>query len=62
VAGKQLPAGVAFAANSAAIVGVLTNPAGPALTLIAPTGAEAPTPNALNAAVRDMTVLVSCWE
>jgi hypothetical protein len=62
VAGKQLPAGVAFAATSTAIVGILTNPAGPALTLFAPTGAEAPTPNALNAAVRDMTVLVSCWK
>lgn len=62
VAGKQLPAGVAFAATSTAIVGILTNPAGPALTLLAPTGAQAPTPNALNAAVRDMTVLVSCWE
>ena len=60
--GKDLPAGVAFAASASALAGVLTDPQGPALTLAAATGGEAPTPNALNAAARDMTVLVSCWE
>jgi hypothetical protein len=60
--GKDLPAGVAFAASSSAIAGILTNPQGPALTLGAATGAETPTHDALTARVRDMTVLVSCWE
>ncbi len=62
VGGKQLPPGVAFAASAPALTGVLTNPQGPALTVSAATGGEAPTADALNAAVRDMTVLVSCWE
>ena len=60
--GKDLPEGVAFAASSSAIAGILTNPQGPALTLAAATGAETPTHDALTAMVRDMTVLVSCWE
>ena len=60
--GKHLPAGVAFAVSAATLAEVLTQPQGPALTLAAASGAEDPTPDALNAALRDMTVLVSCWE
>ncbi|MEI6800599.1 MAG: serine protease [Pseudomonadota bacterium] len=60
--GKQLPPGVAFAASALAIARILTNPQGPALTLLAATGGETPTPDALTAAARDMTVLVSCWD
>lgn len=60
--GKDLPAGVAFAVTAKEIAGVLTNPQGPALTLASATGQAAPTRDALHAAMRDMTVLVSCWE
>lgn len=61
-AAKQLPAGVAFAVSASALTELLTNPAGPALMLSAATGAQKATPDALNAAARGMTVLVSCWE
>ena len=61
-AAKQLPQGVAFAASAGALTQLLTNPAGPALTLNAAAGAGKATPDALNAAARGMTVLVSCWE
>lgn len=59
---RQLPAGVVFAVSSAALSEALTQSQGPALTLAAATASNAPTPDALNAALRDMTVLVSCWE
>ena len=62
IGGKQLPPGVAFAASSAELTAVLTNPQGPALTLLAASRAQAPTQDALMAAARDMTVLVSCWD
>lgn len=61
-AAKQLPAGVAFAASASALTQLLSNPAGPALMLIAATKTDKATPDALNAAARGMTVLVSCWE
>ena len=59
---KQLPPGVAFAASSTALTQILTNPQGPALTLNAETAPAKATPDALNAAARGMTVLVSCWK
>ena len=58
-AAKQLPDGVAFAANAAALSAALT-----ANGLI-PTNASAPaplSPDAMAATARGMTVLVSCWE
>lgn len=61
-AGKDLPAGVAFAISATALARVLNHPQGPALQIAAPTAAAAPTANALHRARRDMTVLVSCWE
>ena len=60
-AAQQLPPGVAFAASGAALTQLLTNPQGPALTLKAASSAAKATPDALNAAARGMTVLVSCW-
>ena len=60
--GKELPAGVAFAASAGAIAQVLAKAQSPTLTLTAAQGGVAPNPDVLNAAVRDMTVLVSCWE
>lgn len=61
-AARELPPGVAFAATAAALTQVLTNPQGPALTLSAQSSTEKATPDALNAAARGMTVLVSCWD
>ncbi|MGV8987085.1 MAG: serine protease [Cypionkella sp.] len=61
-AARQLPPGVAFAATSAALAQLLTNPQGPALTLNAALPGARATPDALNAAARGMTVLVSCWK
>ena len=58
---KELPPGVAFAVSAAALTEALTNPKGPALTLIAQTTTDKATPDAFNAAARGMTVLVSCW-
>ena len=58
--GKQLPDGVAFAASATAIAGVLAKAQG--LTLTAANGGGALTGDAQTAAVRDMTVLVSCWD
>ena len=58
---KELPQGVAFAASAVSLTQLLTNPAGPALTLDAQASAEKATPDAINAAARGMTVLVSCW-
>jgi hypothetical protein len=60
--GKQLPAGVAFAASAAAIAQVLSKVPGLALTTSGAQGAQTPTPETMNAAVRDFTVLVSCWD
>lgn len=60
--GKELPAGVAFAVSAAALTQILTDPQGPALVLAAPAGTRKATPDALNAAARGMTVLVSCWQ
>ena len=60
--GKQLPAGVAFAASAGAIAQVLAKAQSPTLMLTAAQGGLAANPDVLNAAVRDMTVLVSCWE
>lgn len=60
-AAQQLPPGVAFAASAAALTQVLSNPKGPALTLVAQGSTDKATPDALNAAARGMTVLVSCW-
>ena len=56
---KQLPDGVAFAASAAALSASLTAKG------IIPTAASSrvePTPNALAAKARGMTVLVSCWD
>lgn len=61
-AAKELPPGVSFAAASAALTQLLTNPQGPALTLNAAAGGAKVSPNVLNASARGMTVLVSCWE
>lgn len=61
-AAQVLPPGVAFAASAAALTQLLANPAGPAIALAAPGGDSKVTPDALNAAARGMTVLVSCWE
>jgi hypothetical protein len=58
-AGKQLPAGVAFAASASALTTLLT-PQG--LTLNAAVDGTAATPDALAKEARGMTVLVSCWE
>jgi hypothetical protein len=58
---KELPPGVVFAASASALTQILTNPQGPALTLNAGSGGTKETPDALNAAARGMTVLVSCW-
>ena len=58
---KDLPPGVAFAASAAMLTQMLTNPQGPALTLATPAALQKVTPDALNAAARGMTVLVSCW-
>ena len=58
-AAKQLPDGVTFAVSAAALAAVLTAKG------LAPTTAAAAdqaTPDALAAAARGMTVLVSCWE
>ncbi|MBI1171281.1 peptidoglycan-binding protein [bacterium] len=60
--GRDLPPGVVFAATAAELSQVLTDPQGPALTLKAAMPAAKATPDALNAAARGMTVLVSCWE
>lgn len=58
--GKDLPQGVAFAASAPAILAALI---GAGLTLTAEeVAAGQPTPDALNAMARGMTVLVSCWE
>ncbi len=61
-AAQQLPKGVAFAMTSAALTQLLTNTTGPGMTLNAATPGPKATPDALNAAARGMTVLVSCWE
>jgi S1-C subfamily serine protease len=61
-AAQQLPPGVAFAASGAALTQLLTNPQGPALKLKAALPGAKATPDALNAAARGMTVLVSCWQ
>ena len=60
-AAQQLPPGVVFAASGAALTQILTNPQGPALTLKAAMPGAKATPDALSAAARGMTVLVSCW-
>ena len=57
--GRQLPQGVAFAASASALTTVLT---GKGLTIVAATATTEATPDALAAAARGMTVLVSCWE
>ena len=59
--GKELPAGVGFAATAGALSAALTDPTG-ALVLQPATSTEKATPDALSAAARGMTVLVSCWE
>ena len=58
-AARQLPKGVAFATSAGALAAALTEQ-GLLPTTAAP-GAE-PTPDALAAKARGMTVLVSCWE
>lgn len=57
--GRQLPEGVAFAASASALTMLLT---GHGLTLAASTATSQATPDAMTAAARGMTVLVSCWE
>ena len=57
-AARQLPDGVAFAANAPALAAALT---ARGVTPIAATGGQL-TPDALSARARGMTVLVSCWE
>ncbi|NBZ88934.1 serine protease [Stagnihabitans tardus] len=61
-AGKELPGDVGFVATSATLSQVLADPAGGALILTPATATGKATPDALNAAARGMTVLVSCWE
>ncbi len=56
---KQLPQGVAFAASADELMTTLT---AHGLTPAASTGTNQATPDALNAAARGMTVLVSCWQ
>ena len=58
-AAKLLPAGVAFAASAQAITAALTTQGLMPLSAVA--GGK-PTPDALSATARGMTVLVSCWE
>ena len=57
--GRQLPAGVGFAASASALTMLLT---GQGLTLAASSASTPATPDALAAAARGMTVLVSCWD
>ena len=57
--GRQLPDGVAFAASASALTRLLT---GHGLTLAADNATTSATPEALAAAARGMTVLVSCWQ
>lgn len=59
--GKQLPDGVAFAASASSILSALAA-AGVTLPVQADAADAQPTPNALTAQARGMTVLVSCWE
>ena len=61
-AGKDLPDGVAYAISATALAKVLTHPQGPSVQMAQSTAVEAPTANALHRALRDMTVLVSCWD
>ena len=56
---RQLPDGVAFAASAATLTAALT---AKGLTPKAASLANKPTPDALAAKARGMTVLVSCWE
>ena len=56
---QQLPKGVAFAASADALTALLT---AHGMTLAASTSTTDATPDALAAAARGMTVLVSCWE
>ena len=56
---KQLPQGVAFAASAATLTAAL---AAQGLTAATSSDTAPATPDALAAAARDMTVLVSCWE
>jgi hypothetical protein len=61
-AGKALPEGVGFVSTAQSLSAVLSDPVKAGLTLsLAPAAAKA-TPDALSAAARGMTVLVSCWE
>ncbi len=56
---KQLPEGVAFAASSSALNAALM---AIGLVPVAAVAGPKPTPDALAARARGMTVLVSCWE
>ena len=58
-AARQLPDGVAFAASAPALAAALT---ARGLTLNPAISGARPTPDALAAKARGMTVLVSCWE
>ena len=58
-AAKQLPDGVAFAASAASLTAALT---ARGLTPVAASLTNRPTPDALAARARGMTVLVSCWD
>lgn len=60
--GAGLPEDVGMVATSAALTAALTDPAGAALVLTAASSMGKATPDALTAAARGMTVLVSCWE
>ena len=59
---EGLPPGVSLVATGAGLLPVLSDPAGAALLPAAANSAAPATPDSLNAAARDMTVLVSCWE
>jgi hypothetical protein len=58
-AGRDLPAGVAFAASSASVAAFLK---GAGLTIREAERTEALPPSDLSDLARGMTVLVSCWE
>lgn len=57
--GKELPQGVAFAADVPVLSALMARAA---LTPVMATATAAATPDALNRAALGMTVLVSCWE
>ncbi|MCW1917606.1 peptidoglycan-binding protein [Rhodobacter sp. KR11] len=59
---EGLPEGLGFVATSGALTSALSDPAGAGLTLSAATATAKASPDALTAAARGMTVLVSCWE